>query len=328
MRLLVIGGAGYIGSVVAAQLGEAGHTVTVFDNLATGHRAAVPPGATFIHGDILDADHLRRVLATGFDGVLHFAARSLVGESVRDPIGYYRVNVGGTLNVLDAMRATGTPRLVFSSSAAVYGIPDEVPISEDAPERPISPYGASKHAIDTLIGYASAAYGIGAVSLRYFNVAGASGPFGEDHRPETHLIPLVLQVALGKRSEISVFGTDYPTPDGTCIRDYIHVEDLARAHLLALDAATPGCHRIYNLGNGAGFSVMEVIEAARRITGHPIPTVETARRPGDPPILVAASDKLHDELGWQPEKPALETMIADAWAWMQVHPHGYPSSDE
>lgn len=324
MRLLVIGGAGYIGSVVAAQLGEAGHTVTVFDNLATGHRAAVPPGATFIHGDILDADHLRRVLATGFDGVLHFAARSLVGESVRDPIGYYRVNVGGTLNVLDAMRATGTPRLVFSSSAAVYGIPDEVPISEDAPERPISPYGASKHAIDTLIGYASAAYGIGAVSLRYFNVAGASGPFGEDHRPETHLIPLVLQVALGKRSEISVFGTDYPTPDGTCIRDYIHVSDLAEAHVLALHHLRKGgASAVYNLGNGNGFSVKQVIETARAVTGCPIPVQMAPRRAGDPAVLVASSDKARRELGWNPTRFRLEQMIADAWRWHQNHPHGY-----
>ncbi|MDI3339469.1 MAG: UDP-glucose 4-epimerase GalE [Sphaerobacter sp.] len=324
MDLLVIGGAGYIGSVVAGQLLAAGHRVTVYDNLVNGHRAAVPDGAAFVHGDVLDLDTLIRVLRRGFDGVLHFAALSLVGESVAEPARYFRTNVGGTVNVIEAMRATGTPRLVFSSTAAVYGVPDEVPIPETAPLRPISPYGASKLATDTLIGYAAAAHGIAAVSLRYFNVAGAWGGLGEDHRPETHLIPLALQVALGQRPHLAIFGSDYPTPDGTCIRDYLHVEDLGHAHLLALEAAQPGQHRIYNLGNGAGFSVREVIETARRVTGHPIPTVAAPRRAGDPPVLVASSERIRAELGWEPRKPDLETIIADAWEWTRAHPHGYP----
>ncbi|MBX5445795.1 UDP-glucose 4-epimerase GalE [Sphaerobacter sp.] len=324
MDLLVIGGAGFIGSVVAGQLLAAGHRVTVYDNLVNGHRAAIPDGADFVHGDVLDLDTLTRTLSRGFDGVFHFAALSLVGESVAEPGRYFRTNIGGTVNVVEAMRATGVNRLVFSSTAAVYGIPDCVPIPETAPLRPISPYGASKLAVDTFLGFAAEAYGLGAVSLRYFNVAGAWDRFGEDHRPETHLIPLALQVALGRRPHLAVFGNDYPTPDGTCIRDYLHVEDLGVAHQLALAAADSGTHRIYNLGNGAGFSVREVIETARRVTGHPIPTVEAPRRAGDPPVLVASSERIREELGWQPRKPDLETIIADAWAWMQAHPQGYP----
>lgn len=327
MDLLVIGGAGYIGSVVAGQLLAAGHRVTVYDNLINGHRAAVPDGADFVRGDVLDLDTLTAVLRRGFDGVFHFAALSLVGESVAEPGRYFRTNIGGTVNVVEAMRECGVLRLVFSSTAAVYGVPDCVPIPESAPLRPISPYGASKQAMDSFIGFAAAAYGLGAVSLRYFNVAGAWDRFGEDHRPETHLIPLALQVALGQRPHLAVFGTDYPTPDGTCIRDYLHVEDLGQAHLLALEAAEPGTHRIYNLGNGAGFSVREVIETARRVTGHPIPTVEAPRRVGDPPVLVASSERIRAELGWRPGKPDLETIIADAWAWMRNHPRGYPDSD-
>jgi UDP-glucose 4-epimerase len=322
MRLLVTGGAGYIGSVVAAQLLDAGHQVTVADNLSKGHDWAVPPGAAFVEVDLLDGPHLAEVVAGGFDGVLHFAALSLVGESVTEPVRYFRTNVGGTMNLLDAMRDTDVGRLVFSSTAATYGEPEEVPILETAATLPTNPYGASKLAVDTAIGYECAASGprrvkLGATSLRYFNVAGASGPYGELHDPETHLIPLVLRAAAGLRDAIQIYGTDYPTPDGTAIRDYIHVEDLARAHLLALDAIAPGTHWVYNLGNGTGFSVREVVETARAVTGRPIPAVEVGRRAGDPAVLVASSDRIKAELGWVPEKPGLDTMVADAWAWTQ-----------
>lgn len=323
MKLLVTGGAGYIGSVMTTQLLEAGHEVTVLDNLLKGHTEAVPTGARFIEGDLLNGERLSQILSTGFDGVLHFAALSLVGESVAQPERYYRTNVCGTLNLLDAMRAARVPRLVFSSTAAVYGVPEEIPIPETAVTRPTNPYGGSKLAIDQMIGFEAAAHGLAAVSLRYFNVAGASGRLGEDHHPETHLIPLVLQTAAGQRSEVQIYGTDYPTPDATAIRDYIHVEDLARAHLLALDNIRAGEHRIYNLGNGMGFSVREVIETARKVTGRPINAVEAPRRAGDPPILVASSQKIRHELGWLPAKPDLATMIADAWEWLQAHPHGY-----
>jgi UDP-glucose 4-epimerase len=323
MKLLVTGGAGYIGSVMTAQLLEAGHQVTVFDNLSKGHRPAVPARADFIEGNLLNEEQLKQVLTQGFEGVLHFAALSLVGESVQQPERYYRNNVCGTLNLLEAMQAAHVPRLVFSSTAAVYGEPEEIPILETAVARPTNPYGGSKLAVDQLIGFMAAAHGLAAVSLRYFNVAGASGQLGEDHHPETHLIPLVLAVAAGQRSEVQIYGTDYPTPDGTAIRDYIHVEDLTRAHLLALESVRAGEHRIYNLGNGMGFSVREVIETARRVTGVPIHAVEAARRAGDPPILVASSQKIRDDLGWIPQKPDLATMIGDAWKWRQAHPHGY-----
>jgi UDP-glucose 4-epimerase len=323
MKLLVTGGAGYIGSVVTAQLLEAGHETTVLDNLTKGHAPAVPEGARFLEGDLLNEERLREILNPGFDGVLHFAALSLVGESVEQPTRYYRNNVCGTLHLLEAMRAARVPRLVFSSTAAVYGEPDEIPIPETAVPRPKNPYGGSKLAVDQMIGFAAAAYGLAAVSLRYFNVAGASGRWGEAHHPETHLIPLVLAAAAGQRPVVQIYGTDYPTPDGTAIRDYIHVEDLARAHLLALERVQAGEHRIYNLGNGAGFSVREVIETARQVTGRPIPAEEAPRRAGDPPVLVASSEKIQRELGWVPAKPELATMIADAWAWLQAHPHGY-----
>jgi UDP-glucose 4-epimerase len=323
MKLLVTGGAGYIGSVMTAQLLEAGHEVTVFDNLSKGHLPAVPAGASFVEGNLLDEERLKQVLTAGFDGVLHFAALSLVGESVQQPVRYYRNNVCGTLNLLEAMRAARVPRLVFSSTAAVYGEPEEIPIRETAVARPTNPYGGSKLAIDQLIGFAVAAHGLAAVSLRYFNVAGASGPLGEDHHPETHLIPIVLAVAAGERAVAQIYGTDYPTRDGTAIRDYIHVEDLARAHVLALESVRAGEHRIYNLGNGMGFSVREVIETARKVTGEPINAVEAPRRAGDPPVLVASSQKIRDELGWIPRKPDLATMIGDAWKWQQAHPHGY-----
>jgi UDP-glucose 4-epimerase len=317
MDLLVVGGAGYIGSVVAAQLVEAGHAVTVADNLSKGHPWAVHPGARFEEVDVLDAERLGEVVGAGFDAVLHFAALSLVGESVAEPVRYFRTNVGGTMNLLDAMRAAGVPRLVFSSTAACYGEPEEVPILETAPALPTNPYGASKLAVDTAIGFEAAASGLAAVSLRYFNVAGASGDFGELHDPETHLIPLVLRAAAGLRESVQIYGTDYPTPDGTAIRDYIHVEDLARAHLLALDAASEGGHRIYNLGNGKGFSVREVVEVARAVTGRPIPAVEVGRRAGDPAVLVASSERIKAELGWVPEKPGLDAIVADAWSWME-----------
>jgi len=317
MRLLVVGGAGYIGSVVASQLLDAGHAVTVADNLCRGHREQVPDDAEFADVDLLDADAVLALFERGeFDAVMHFAALSLVCESVAEPARYFRANVAGTLNLLDAMRFTGVRRLVFSSTAACYGEPESVPITEDAPTRPTNPYGASKLAVDHAIRFECDATGLGAVSLRYFNVAGASGRFGERHDPETHLIPLVLQAAAGLRESVSVFGTDYPTPDGTAIRDYIHVEDLARAHLLALDAAASPGHRVYNLGNGEGFSVREVLEAARSVTGRDIPSVDGPRRAGDPAVLVASSTRIRSELGWEPQKADLKTMVADAWAFL------------
>jgi len=326
MKLLVTGGAGYIGSVVANQLLERGHDVVVLDDLSRGHRAAIPAGARFVEVGLADPDATRGALAEGFDGVLHFAALALVAESVEFPERYHRGNFVGTLNLLDAMREHGIKRLVFSSTCATYGEPDEVPMPETLPTNPVNSYGNSKLAVDRMIGDECRAHGLGAISLRYFNVAGASGGFGEDHYPETHLIPLVLQAAAGTREHVSVFGTDYPTQDGTAVRDYIHVEDLGRAHLLAMDAIRPGAHTIYNLGNGLGFSVREVIEAARRVTGREIPVREEPRRPGDPAQLVASSEKIRAELGWEPEKD-LETMIADAWAWRQARPDGYGSSN-
>ena len=323
MRLLVTGGAGYIGSIVASHLLAAGHEVVVLDNLERGHREAVPDGAELVAGDLLDQRAVEEALRQGFDGVLHFAALALVAESVSHPERYYRTNVGGTLNLLEAMAAAGVDRLVFSSTCAVYGQPDEVPISELAPPRPVNAYGASKLAVDFMIRDFCVAYGLGAVSLRYFNVAGASAHLGEDHHPETHLIPNILRAAMGLEPYVEIFGTDYPTPDGTAIRDYIHIDDLATAHLLALDGARKGEHRIFNLGNGSGFSVREVIAAAQAVTGGEIPTKEADRRPGDPPMLVAASEKIRAELGWEAEKPGLEQIVADAWAFAQAHPRGY-----
>jgi UDP-glucose 4-epimerase len=325
MKLLVTGGAGYIGSVVAHQLLERGDEVVVLDDVSRGHLAAVPEDARHLDVSLADEAATRAALAEGFDGVLHFAALALVAESVAHPERYHRGNVVGTLNLLDAMREAGVPRLVFSSTCAVYGEPDEVPMPETLRTEPVNAYGNSKLAVDRMISDECRAHGVGAVSLRYFNVAGASGRFGEDHHPETHLIPLVLQAAAGTRPHVSVFGTDYPTPDGTAVRDYIHVEDLGRAHLLALDAIEPSRHRIYNLGNGLGFSVKQVIEAARRVTGREIPVNEEPRRPGDPAQLVASSERIRADLGWEPEQD-LDAMIADAWAWRQAHPDGYGSS--
>ena len=327
MKLLVTGGAGYIGSIVARLLLENGHQIVVLDNLERGHREAVPPQAQMIVGDIRNPEDPRGALRAGdFDGVLHFAALALVGESVEHPERYYRTNVSGTLNLLEAMVAHDVSRLVFSSTCAVYGQPDEVPIPETAPPRPQNAYGASKLAADHLIGDFCIAYQLGAVSLRYFNVAGAHGEAGEDHEPETHLIPNILKVPLGQRDAVQIFGSDYPTPDGTAVRDYIHVDDLAEAHALALAHARAGEHRIFNLGNGNGFSVREVIAAVERVTGQPIAAQEAPRRPGDPPRLVAAGQKIREQLGWAPQKPELETMIADAWAFARAHPHGYSGS--
>jgi UDP-glucose 4-epimerase len=323
MKLLVTGGAGYIGSIVAVQLLSLGHEVVVLDNLERGHRDAVPADARLVVADLRDRDAIAPALAEGFDGVLHFAALALVGESVSHPGLYYRTNVGGTLNLLEVMQEVGIPRLVFSSTCAVYGQPDRVPISEDAPPRPANAYGASKLAVDGMIGDFCVAHGLGAVSLRYFNVAGASGDLGEDHDPETHLIPNILRTALGINPHVEVFGTDYDTPDGTAIRDYIHIEDLSAAHLLALEGARAGEHRIFNLGNGNGFSVREVIEAAREVTGAEIPVREAPRRPGDPPMLVAAGQRIRSELGWEPSKPDLSQMVGDAWAFAQARPRGY-----
>ena len=323
MKLLVTGGAGYIGSIVAQQLLAAGHEVVVLDNLCRGHREAVPAGARLLEVDLVDRDGVRDAVAEGFDGALHFAAFALVSESVAQPELYYRNNVVGSLNLLDALRAADVKKLVFSSTCAVYGEPEVVPMDETTPTRPVNAYGASKLAVDGMIADECRAHGLGAVSLRYFNVAGASGCLGEDHEPETHIIPNVFRAAQGINDAVQIFGTDYPTPDGTAVRDYIHIEDLASAHLLALEGARAGEHRIFNLGNGNGFSVREVIDATREVTGLEIPVVEAPRRPGDPPMLVAASGKIRAELGWEPRKPALTDMVADAWAFAQSHPRGY-----
>jgi UDP-glucose 4-epimerase len=323
-RYLVTGGAGFVGSHCVLKLLDAGADVVVLDNLRQGHRAAIPEGARLIVADLLEQDAINALLTEGFEGVLHFAALSLVGESVEHPERYWRNNVGGTLNLLESMNAAGVHRMVFSSTAAVYGEPDEVPIQETAALRPISAYGASKLAVDQMIGNFCSTHGLGAASLRYFNVAGASGELGEDHQPETHLIPNILRAALGHNPFVEIYGTDYPTPDGTAIRDYIHIDDLSAAHLLALEACRPGEHQIFNLGNGSGFSVREVIAAAERVTGVEIPKREADRRSGDPPVLVASSDRIRSTLGWSPQKADLDQIVADAWAFAHSRPHGYP----
>ena len=316
MKLLVTGGAGYVGSVCTQVLLENGHDVVVVDDLSTGNADAVPPGARFVEADMVDV--APGLLGDGsFDGVLHFAAKSLVGESVVTPELYWQANVVKTLQLLEAMRSAGTPRLVFSSTAATYGEPELVPITEDAPTRPTNTYGATKLAIDHAITSYAAAHGLAATSLRYFNVAGAYAGLGERHATETHLIPLVLQVASGKREEILVFGDDWPTPDGTCIRDYIHVRDLADAHVLALGTAQPGAHGIYNLGNGTGFSVREVIACCERVTGRPIAARDVERRAGDPAVLIASSEKAIAELGWRPRHTSIDEIVADAWEFTQ-----------
>lgn len=312
MRLLVTGGAGYVGSVCSHVLVESGHDVTILDNFSTGNRGAVPSQAVLIEGELDEA--APDVLANGeFDAVLHFAARSLVGESVDKPDEYWHHNLISTLDLLDAMRANGVNSLVFSSTAATYGEPDEVPITESFPTAPTNPYGATKLAIDHAITSYARAFGLGATSLRYFNVAGAYGSVGESRAVETHLIPLVLQVALGTREKIFVFGDDYPTADGTAVRDYIHIRDLAQAHELALERNQRGVHQIYNLGSGTGYSVTEVIEACRKVTGHPIPAELAPRRAGDPAVLVASSQRIKDELGWDPTHTDLTQIVTDAW---------------
>jgi len=325
MHVLVTGGAGYIGSHAVVRLLEAGHEVTVVDNLSTGHRGAVPAERLF-QCDIADTDRLVTLMRQRrVDAVMHFAASCLVPESVADPAKYYENNVIGTLRLLAAMRQADVRLIVFSSTCATYGLPSRVPIPEDERQEPINPYGFSKLAIERALRDYAAAYGLGAVALRYFNAAGAdpSGRMGEDHEPETHLIPIVLQVALGQRPHVKIYGTDYPTPDGTCIRDYIHVLDLAEAHRLALERLAPGRFDAYNLGTGRGYSVREVIDVARRVTGRKIEAVEAARRPGDPPELVAAADRVRRELGWRPQHSELEHIIETAWRWHKSHPHGY-----
>jgi UDP-glucose 4-epimerase len=319
MKLLVTGGAGYIGSVVAAQLAEDGHEVVILDDLSTGHADAVPPGAVLVEGDLRSA--AAPLLADGVDAVLHFAARSLVGESVAEPARYWEQNLGGTLALLAEMRSAGVARIVFSSTASVYGEPESVPIPETAPTRPTSPYGASKLAVDVTLSEYARLHGLGAVSLRYFNVAGAYRPrgggwLGERHATETHLIPNVLAIAQRGRGELALFGDDYPTPDGTCVRDYIHVADLARAHLLALAACAPGEHQVYNVGSGSGFSNREVLAACRDVTGQPIPARIAPRRAGDPAVLIASSDRIRAGLGWRATR-SLTDMVADSWAFTE-----------
>lgn len=311
MKLLVTGGAGYIGGVVTNQLVAVGHDVTVLDDLSTGNADIISDDVEFIKASIHDVGE---VLTSEYDGVLHFAAKIAAGESVVKPELYWHTNVEGSLALLNAVRAARVPRLVFSSTAAVYGSSDK-PITEQAPTQPANPYGSSKLMIDMMLSGECTAHGLGAVSLRYFNAAGASGKFGERHDPETHLIPIALEVAAGKREKLMMFGDDYDTPDGTCVRDYIHVEDLAAAHLLALAAARPGQHKIYNLGTGHGYSNKEVIDVVRKVTGRPTPVEMAPRREGDAVTVVASAELAHDELGWRPEKASLVDIIGDAWAF-------------
>jgi UDP-glucose 4-epimerase len=324
MKLLVTGGAGYIGSVVAAELLSAGHEVVVYDNLSRGYRAAVPAEAQFVQGDIADRDLLSDTIKRhAIEAVLHFAGFIEAGESMVYPERFFRNNSANTLTLLECMLQTGVSRLVFSSTAAVYGDPEQVPIRENDPLQPTNAYGETKLLVERMLEWFHRIHGLRYASLRYFNAAGATSELGEAHQPESHLIPLVLQVALGKRASISIYGTDYPTKDGTCVRDYIHVVDLARAHLMSLEALAQNSRLIYNLGNGRGFSVREVIEVAREVTGHPIPADPAPRRPGDPAVLVASSEKIGRELGWVPRYPELHTIIESAWNWHRAHPDGY-----
>lgn len=324
MRILVTGGAGYIGSVTAELLIKAGHEVIVFDNLSQGHRAAVPPEAVFVKGDLTDCNLLDKVFAEHKpDAVMHFASHTLVGESMQKPFLYLGANVVNGINLLKTALEHRTNRFILSSTANLFDNPPKIPIDETAPIVPGSPYGESKFILERVLYWLEKTRGLRYATLRYFNAAGATAERGEDHEPETHLIPIVLSVALGKRNSVTIYGDDYPTPDGTCVRDYIHVIDLARAHILALEALDRGS-RVYNLGNGRGFSVKQVIQTARKITGHPIPAEVGPRRPGDPPVLIASSEKIRRELGWQPEFPDLESIIASAWRWHQKYPDGYP----
>jgi UDP-glucose 4-epimerase len=321
MRIFVTGGAGYIGSVCSELLMDEGHEVAIFDNLIEGHRRALDSRAQFIQGDLADRSEIEAALSRSRpDAVMHFAAYALVPESMRDPSKYFRNNISNGLNLLDAMVAAGVQRIIFSSTCAIFGPPERIPIDETAIPRPISPYGESKLAFEKILRWYDQIYALKFISLRYFNAAGATENFGEDHRPETHLIPAVLKVALGQSPSVEIYGTDYETPDGTCIRDYIHIVDLARAHILALGASGSG---FYNLGTGGGSSVQEIIEVCRKITGRKIDTVEKPRRSGDPPRLIASSEKIKKELGWQPQFQSLDAIIESAWAWHQKFPHGY-----
>ena len=326
MNVLVTGGAGYIGSVIVEFLIRQGHTTTVLDSLYKGHAAAVTEPALLVSIDLADKDALRRVLAERqIEAVVHMAADSLVGESMQNPSKYFRNNVINSLNLAEAMQAEGVNRIVFSSTAAVYGEPETVPITEDLRLRPTNVYGESKLAFERMLDWYDRIHDMRWIALRYFNAAGATDDHGEDHNPESHLIPIVLQVPLGRRENVQLFGTDYPTPDGTCIRDYIHVADLAEAHILALTALAED--RVpsgaYNLGNGLGYSNKEVVDACRRVSGHPIPVVEAPRRPGDPASLVASSDRIRRELGWTPRYPEINQIVESAWRWHQRHPSGY-----
>lgn len=326
MRVLVCGGAGYIGSNMKALLAAEGYEPVVFDNLSKGHVSAITQ-TEFVSGDVADYDLLVATLQDyGVEAVMHFAAFIEVGESVAEPLKYYHNNLGCTQNLLSAMEATGVNRFVFSSTAAVYGIPQDVPIREDSPTEPINPYGHTKLAVEQMCRYQSRAGKLSYAALRYFNACGAgnNATLGEDHRPESHLIPLTIQAAMGKRSEIKIYGTDYDTPDGTCIRDYIHIDDLCRAHLLALEKLQSSREIVCNLGNERGYSVREVIETVRKVSGRDFKVVETGRRPGDPPILTADAARARNELGWKIEKPDLEEMVSTAWRWHTSHPDGYP----
>jgi UDP-glucose 4-epimerase len=321
MKILVVGGAGYIGSVCAELLLDESHGVTVFDNLSEGHRRALDPRAEFVEGDLVDRQSIEKTLIKHRpDAVIHFAANALVGESMQNPSKYFRNNIANGLNLLDAIVAAGVGKIIFSSTCAIFGPPDRVPIDETAPARPINPYGESKLAFEKILRWYGEIHGLRFVSLRYFNAAGASASFGEDHRVETHLIPNVLKVALGEKPNVEIFGTDYETPDGTCIRDYIHILDLARAHILALNSAKSD---FYNLGTGGGASVREVIDSCRKVTGRKIDIVEKPRRPGDPPRLIASSEKIKRELGWKPQFQSLDAIIESAWKWHQKFPRGY-----
>jgi len=325
LKVLVTGGAGYIGSHAVRLLARAGHDVWVYDNLCAGHRQAVPAGR-LIEGQLMDRPRVAETLKQhGIEAVMHFAAFAAVGESVVDPAKYYQNNIVASLHLLEAMRATGVNKIVFSSTTATYGVPKTVPITEEEPQKPINPYGFAKLVIEHALADYAHAYGLGYAALRYFNAAGASpeGDLGEDHDPETHLIPIVLQVALGQRDHVSVFGEDYPTPDGTCIRDYIHVDDLGTAHVAALERLEPGKGLQLNLGTGRGNSVREIIEACRRVTGHAIPTQIGPRREGDPPQLVADSQKAQRVLNWRPQYTDIEAIVRTAWRWHSTHPHGY-----
>ncbi|HYV26017.1 MAG TPA: UDP-glucose 4-epimerase GalE [Candidatus Eisenbacteria bacterium] len=322
MNVFVTGGAGYIGSVCVEELLNAGHRVTVCDDLSEGHRAAVDARATFIQAGTGDEPHLAQSIETAqAEAVIHFAANALVGESMTNPGKYFRNNVANGLKLLDATVAAGVKKFVFSSTCATYGTPERMPMTEDLPQRPINPYGESKLMFERMLTWYQQIHGLEFVSFRYFNAAGASEKLGEHHRIETHLIPNVLKAPLGQAPHCEVFGTDYPTPDGTCIRDYIHVIDLAQAHILAME---PGKKGFYNLGNGDGYSVREVIQACEKVTGQKIPALEKPRRPGDPPRLVACADKAKRELGWVPKFPKLEVIVSTAWRWHKSHPQGYP----